>query len=183
MDHLQDAQSDMKEGYGYGSIGVFVSGTVWLFSSWAVNFYTVQKGIWVLMIGGVFIFPLATLIGKLIGIKGKHHKNNPLGKLAMEGTLWMIMCIPLAYGLSLNKAEWFFQGMLLIIAGRYLTFASIYGMRIYWILGMALGAAAFILFKIGAEAFLSAMTGGLIEIISGIVIYCLYRSDKRKIQS
>jgi len=37
---------------------------------------------------------LATLIGKLIGIKEGHNKNNPLGKLAMEGTKWMIACIP-----------------------------------------------------------------------------------------
>jgi hypothetical protein len=44
-----------------------------------------------------------------------------LGNLAMEGTIFMIMCLPLALGLSLQHAEWFFQGMLLIIVGSYLT--------------------------------------------------------------
>ena len=29
--------------------------------------------------------------------------------------------------------------MLLIIGGRYLTFSSIYGIRLYWILGAVLG--------------------------------------------
>ena len=152
MNNLQVAQSDMRSGYGHGSIGVLA-----------------------LIIGGMLIFPISALMGKLIGIKGVHDKNNPLGKLAMEGTIWMIMCIPLAYGLSLVKLEWFFQGMLMIIAGRYLTFASIYGRRIYWILATSLGFAAFVLFKIEVDAYISAFTGGLIEIIFGVIIYIQYK--------
>jgi hypothetical protein len=174
MMNLQDAQQDMKNGYGYGSVGVIVSGIVWLISSLAVNFYSSKNGIWTLMIGGMLIFPVATLIGKLIGLKGGHDKTNPLAKLTMEGTIWMIMCIPLAYGLSLMKVEWFFQGMLMIIAGRHLTFATVYGNRIYWVLGAMLGVAAYILFKLEATAFISALTGGLIEIILGIIIYISY---------
>lgn len=174
MMNLQDAQQDMKNGYGFGSVGIIVSGIVWLISSLAVNFYSSKNGIWALMIGGMLIFPVANLIGKLIGLKGGHDKNNPLAKLTMEGTIWMIMCIPLAYGLSLMKAEWFFQGMLIIIAGRYLTFATVYGTRIYWVLGAMLGVAAYILFKLEATAFISALTGSLIEIILGIIIYISY---------
>jgi hypothetical protein len=179
MNNLQDAQSDMRNGYGYGSIGVFVSGLVWLISSFIANSHSSQSAIWTLIIGGVLIFPLATLIGKLIGIKGGHNRNNPLGKLAMEGTIWMIMCIPLAYGLSFNKAEWFFQGMLMIIAGRYLTFASIYGIRLYWVLGASLGLAAYTLFKMEAGVFFSTLIGGLIEITFGIAIYGLYRYERK----
>lgn len=176
--NLQDAQDDMRAGYGSGSIGVFISGIVWVFSSLTVNYHSSQKGIWALIIGGIFIFPVATLLGKLMGIKGAHTKNNPFGKLAMEGTIWMIMCIPLAYGLSLIKVEWFFQGMIMIIAGRYLTFASIYGIRLYWVLGTILGVGAYVLFRMEAGGFQSALTGGLIEIIFGIVIYGLYRYKK-----
>lgn len=177
MMNLHDAQSDMRNGYGYGSIGVFVSGMIWVISSFIVNSYSTEKGIWALIIGGMFIFPLGTLIGKLLGVKGQHDKSNPLGKLALEGTIWMIVCIPLAYGLSLVKAEWFFQGMLMIIGGRYLTFASIYGIRIYWLLGAILIVAAYALFAMRASVFASAFTGGLIEIIFGIIIYVLYKSN------
>lgn len=180
MDNLKKAQEDMRNGYGYGSIGVLVSGTVWITAGIILIFYSSQKGIWALIIGGILIFPVSTLIEKLIGIKGGHDKNNPLGKLGMEGTIWMIMCIPLAYGLSLIKTEWFFQGMLMIIGGRYLTFASIYGMRIYWIFGAVLGLSAYILFKIQANDFTSALTGGLIEIIFGIVLFILFRHNNQK---
>lgn len=178
-DSLQDSQQDMKTGYAYGSTGVLVSGIIWVISSLIVNFYSPQKGIWALLIGGVLIFPLSALMGKLMGIKGEHQKNNPLARLAMEGTIWMIMCIPLAYVLSLSKAEWFFQGMLMIIAGRYLTFVSIYGLRIYWVLGAALGLAAFILFRFEIAAFPSALTGGLIEIVFGSIIFSNYKRKKR----
>lgn len=175
MNNLQVAQSDMKRGYAHGSIGIFISGIVWLLSSQMVNSYSPQKGIWTLIIGGMLIFPVSTLIGRLMGIKGGHDKNNPLGKFAMEGTIWMIMCIPLAYGLSLVKVEWFFMGMMIIIGGRYLTFASIYGLRIYWVLGSILGLTAYALFTLQAGAFIAALTGGLIEIIFSIIIYIQYK--------
>ncbi len=181
MTNLQDAQQDMKNGYGYGAVGVIVSGIVWLLSSLAVNFYSPKNGIWTLIIGGMLIFPVANLIGKLIGLKSKHDKNNPLAKLTMEGTIWMIMCIPLAYGLSLIKVEWFFQGMLMIIGGRHLVFATVYGTRIYWVLGAMLGVAAYILFKLEATAFISVLAGGLIEIILGIIIYILYNKNKNSL--
>lgn len=175
MNNLQVAQGDMRSGYGYGSIGVFISGLVWLLSGLMVNLYSSHNGIWTLIIGGIFIFPISTLIAKLIGIRGGHDKNNPLGKLAMEGTIWIIMCIPLAYGLSLIKAEWFFQAMIMIIAGRYLTFASIYGMRIYWVLGSILGIASYALFKLEVDAYVSALTGGLVEVLFGAMIYIQYK--------
>jgi hypothetical protein len=97
----------------------------------------------------------------------------------MEGTVCMIMCIPLAYGLSSIKVAWFFQGMM-IIGGRYLAFASIYGMHVYWIVGAVLGLGAYILFKMQADTFTSALTGGLIEILFGSLIYRLYKYNKQK---
>ncbi|WP_228439874.1 DUF7010 family protein [Chryseobacterium phocaeense] len=181
MGSLQDSQRDMKTGYAYGSTGVLVSGIIWVISGLIVNFYSPQKGIWALLIGGAMIFPLSALMGKLMGIKGEHQKNNLLARLAMEGTIWMIMCIPLAYILSLTKTEWFFQGMLMIIGGRYLTFASIYGLRIYWVLGAALGLAAIVLFRFEVAVFTSALRGGIIKIVFGFVIYGA-KKKKKKIQ-
>ncbi len=171
----------MREGYGYGSAGILVSGLVWLNSGITATIYSQQWAIWTLIIGGALIMPIATLLEKLMGIKGVHDKNNPLGKLAMEVTIWMLMCIPLAYGLSFHKSSWFFQGMLLIIGGRYLSFASIYGLRFYWLLGAALGLAAYILFFLNASSFSSALTGGLIEIVFSILMYGMYRQDKKSL--
>lgn len=180
MQNWQDAQQDMREGYAYGSIGIMVSGAMWLLSCLIMHYYSDQQAIWTLLIGGMFIYPLGTLIEKLLGHRGGHHKDNPLGKLAMEGTIWMIMCIPLAYGLSFIQVAWFFQGMMMIIAGRYLTFASLYGMRLYWALGALLGLSAYGLFSLGAGGFLSALTCGVLELAFGLGLYVFFRAEKRK---
>lgn len=178
INNLQNAQQDMRTAYGYGSTGILSSGLVWLASAIAVNQFGVNTGIWTLMIGGMMIFPLSMLISKMAGISGSHTHGNPLSRLAMEGTVWMIMCIPLAFGLSLVRPEWFFQGMLMIIGGRYLTFASLYGMRIYWLLGALLAAAATLLFVTQSGAFYSALSGALTEIIFGTVLFITFRKAR-----
>jgi hypothetical protein len=171
MENLKDAQADMRVGYTNGAIGVIVSGTMWLTSGLVALWDTSAHAIWALLIGGVFIFPVSNVIEKILGKRAHHTKGNPLGALAMEGTIWMIMCLPLAYGLSLLHHEWFFQGMLMIIGGRYLTFTTLYGLRLYWVLGALLGGAAYLLFSLRQPAHVSALTGGIIEIVFGIFMW------------
>ena len=175
IDTFKQAQIDMCRGYANGSIGIIVSGLIWLVSATISYQYSAKQSIWTLLIGGMFIYPLGILLSKVMGLNGTHTKGNPLGNLAMEGTIFMIMCLPIAFGLSLQHAEWFFQGMLLIIGGRYLTFASIYGLKLYWILGAALGMAAYLLFYFKVQSFGSLLTGSLIEISFGLLMFFSFR--------
>lgn len=168
MDSIKEAQADMRLGYMNGSLGVVVSGSMWLMSGLVAVWVSPTSAIWALLIGGVFIFPLSNLIEKVLGKRGRHTKGNPFGSLAMEGTIWMIMCLPLAYGLSLQRTEWFFQGMLVIIGGRYLTFATVYGLRSYWLLGGLLGLSAYLLFTLKQSAAVSAFTGAAVEMVFGL---------------
>jgi hypothetical protein len=179
-DTFIQAQTDMCKGYANGSIGIIVSGLIWLMSATISYQHSAKQAVWTLLIGGVFIHPVGVLLSKVIGLSGTHTKGNPLGNLAMEGTIFMIMCLPLAFGLSLQHAEWFFQGMLLIIGGRYLTFASIYGLRLYWILGSVLGVAAYLLFYFKVQSFGSLLTGSLIEISFGLLMFFSFRRDNLK---
>jgi hypothetical protein len=167
---FQQAQHDMRTGYSHGYAGVIVSGVMWGIAGLTAFYTSPTKGVWALLIGGMFIHPLGIVFNKILGASGNHSSNNPLGKLAMEGTFFMIMCLPLAYGLSLQKEEWFFQGMLLIIGGRYLTFATLFGSRSYWILGGMLGIAAYLLFTLKLSTSVSALTGSGIELIFGIIM-------------
>ncbi|MES2646956.1 MAG: hypothetical protein V4717_08790 [Bacteroidota bacterium] len=175
------AQTDMSKGYANGSIGIIVSGIIWLISATISYKYSAQQAVWTLLIGGIFIHPVGVIICKSIGLKGAHTNGNPLGNLALEGTIFMIMCLPLAFGLSLQHAEWFFQSMLLIIGGRYLTFSTIYGLKLYWILGAVLGLAAYLLFYFKVQSLGSLLTGSLIEISFGIFIFCSF--SKNRLQS
>jgi hypothetical protein len=177
-DTFKQAQADMCKGYANGYIGIIVSGLIWLISATIAYQYSAKQAVWMLLIGGMFIHPVGVLLSKAIGLSGTHTKGNPLGNLAMEGTIFMIMCLPLAFGLSLQYVEWFFQGMLLIIGGRYLMFASIYGIRLYWILGAILGVSAYLLFYLKIESFGSLLTGSFIEISFGLFMFFSFRRDK-----
>ncbi|MFC5624319.1 DUF7010 family protein [Algoriphagus winogradskyi] len=172
---VAQAQRDMRIGYGNGAVGMLVSGFVWFISSMVSLQFSDHHAIWTLLIGGMFIFPLSVALAKIIKIRGAHSKGNPLGNLAMEGTVFMLMCLPIAFLLSFQHTEWFFQGMLLIIGGRYLTFASLYGNKIFWILGAALGVAAYLLFALNIQSFGSALTGSLIEIVIGIFVLVRFK--------
>lgn len=180
IDTVKLAQTEMRNNHMYGATGIVVSGLIWLTSSLVAFNYSSRQAVWTLLIGGVFIHPISTIFNKMIGISGAHSKNNPLANLAMEGTFYMLMCIPLAYGLSLQRIEWFFPGMLMIIGGRYLTFNTIFGNRLFWVLGGVLGIAGYILFSLNAKCYISALTGGGIEILFGFFVYLNARNNKNK---
>ena len=177
---IDKAQADMCKGYAFGSLGILTSGLMWLISAFVSYYYTPIEAIWTLLIGGALITPVSSVFEKLIGLKG-HSVDNPLKNLAMEGTIWMIMCIFIAYGLSMQNVEWFFQAMLLIIGGRYLTFATLYGKKLYWIFGASLGMSAFLLFRLQIQSFGSLLTGAIIEIVFGFLMYFIYRKSNSKL--
>ncbi|MHA6250036.1 DUF7010 family protein [Pontibacter sp. CAU 1760] len=179
LKHLKIAQQDMRVAYLNGFPGVVVSGMVWLVSAFVALNVSPGKAVWTLLVGGVFIHPVSMLLNKVLGASGAHAPSNPLGRLAMEGTVFMIMCMPLAYGLSFQKVEWFFQGMLLIIGGRYLHFATLYGSKLYWALGIGLGIAAYLLFTMHAPLHTTLLVGAAMEIVFGVVMHMIFRSRKR----
>lgn len=175
VQHLKNAQQDMRVAYLHGYPGVVVSGMVWLISALVALYVSPDKAIWTMLVGGVFIHPVGMLLNKALGASGTHTPTNPLGNLALEGTIFMIMCLPLAYGLSFQKVEWFFQGMLLIIGGRYLHFATLYGSRLYWALGIGLGIAAYLLFTMHAPSHTTLLAGAAMEILFGLVMLTMIR--------
>lgn len=171
MDSITVAQTAMRSQYRNGATGVLVSGIVWLITTGVLYTFSTKQAIWALLAGGAFIHPISTLINKMIGLKAATNQLNPLTGLAMEGTVFMLMTIPLAYGLSLLRAEWFFQGMLLVIGGRYLTFRTLYGNKLFWVLGGLLGASAYGLFTLNMPSLVTTLTGGLLEVSFGFVLF------------
>lgn len=170
-----DAQREMRHVYYHGAPGVLTSGLVWLMAALVVVGKGPAVAMWALFFGGICIFPLSVLFTRMLGRPGKHTAGNPLGVLAMASTLWMIMCIPLAFGVALYRIEWFFPAMLLIIGGRYLTFATLYGGYFYWVVGAALGAAGWFLGTANATPLAGALAGAGIEIVFAGILFVLIR--------
>lgn len=165
LDTMSAAQRDMCTAYAGGAAGALVSGLVWVIAGGVAAWMSPQHAVWALFIGGMCIHPVAVLCLRLFGRTGRHAANNPLAPLAMATTIWMIMMLPLAYGVSLYRIDLFFPAMLFVIAGRYLCFHTLYGSRLYWVLGGVLALAGYGLAQLHAPVALSALTGGLIEIV------------------
>ena len=172
---ISEAQKDMRAGYLSGGTGILASALAWAVATGVAYANTAQNAVWTLLIGGMFIYPVGLLICKLLGGRGTYSKGNPLGQLAGASTFWLIFCLPVAYGLSLQNPTWFFLAMLLIIGGRYLVFATVYGMRLYWALGLALAAAGFALAVLNAPAYIVASAGAALEAVFGIICITQHR--------
>jgi len=176
---IAEAQRDMRFGYLGGAPGMFASALAWLVAAFVALYGSPKQAVVTLFIGGMLIHPVGVLLTKILRRPGAHTKGNPLGALALESTFWMIMCLPLAYGASLLRSEWFFPAMLLVIGGRYLTFQTMYGMRAYWACGAALALAGFLLAKNGAPMALGAFAGAGIEFVFSAFIFNAVRADRR----
>jgi hypothetical protein len=174
---MNDAQRDMRYGYCGGAPGMLASALAWLAAGYFALHGTAQQAVLALFVGGMLIHPVGIVFAKILRRPGAHTKGNLLGQLALEGTVWMIFGLALAYGIFLWRAELFFPAMLLVIGGRYLTFATLYGMRIYWACGATLALTGFLIAKSGATMATGAFSGAAIEIAFAVVIYAMVRKD------
>lgn len=173
------AQANMRAAYCSGAAGILASAIVWTCAAIAAAYSSSSAGMWTLLIGGMFIHPAAMLLSKMLGGSGVHSKDNPLGSLAGASTVWLLLSLVLAYAVSLQRIEWFFPAVLLMIGGRYMVFHTLYGLRIFWVFGIALAAAGIMLGFLRMDPVFSASVGAIIEAGVGIAILMLNRSRLR----
>ncbi len=112
---IADAQRNMHYVYFGGGPGVLVSAWVWLSAGLVALTNSADASIMTLFIGGIFIHPAGLLMAKALRRPGAHDSGNPLGILALEGTVLMLLCLPLVYGVPRAHLEWFFPAKLLVI--------------------------------------------------------------------
>ncbi len=174
---IADAQRDLRRAYASGAPGILVSALAWLVAGYIAWSMSPQKGVIALFIGGMCIHPVSVLLVRLLGRSGQHGAGNPLGILAMETTVWLILCMPVTYGVSLDRIEWFFPAMLLMIGGRYCIFGTLYGDRRYWACAAALIGAAWILVSLRASPTLAALSGSAIEAVFALMIFAQARRE------
>lgn len=169
--NLESAQADMRAAYCSGAAGMLASALVWAAAAAVAAFVDMERAVWTLLVGGALIHPLAVVISRLAGRAGRHARDNPLGGLAAASTFWLIFMLPLAFVAFLVDARWFFPSMLLVIGGRYLVFATLYGRRTYWFVGLALAAIAWPLASGPWPGALAAAAGALIEAGFAIALF------------
>ncbi len=172
-----ESQNDMRQAYLDGSTGVSSSGIVWCLAGVIGVYYSPVSSMLTLFLGGMFIFPLSILFSKLLGSTGKHSQDNVLNKLAFENLGILFGGLFIAFVSSQYNSALFYPIMLIIIGARYLTFQTLYGLKIYWALGVMLMASGICIAALSLSFVVGAFVGCMIEITFAIIIHQLSKQD------
>ncbi len=169
--NFKESQENMNAAYYGGATGVLASGIIWCSAGLVGIVFSNTASMAALFIGGTLIFPLSVLLSKGLNRSGKHAHNNPLRHLAIEGLGVLFVGLFLAFSVAQFNTNLFYPIMLLIIGARYLTFQTLYGLKVYWFLGGALILAGFLSTILSPPFVFGAFLGGIIEILFSLIIF------------
>lgn len=171
-----DSQKDMRRAYLSGSTGVLVSGLVWLIAATVSLLHSDTASMLTLFLGGTLIFPISVQLSKLLGAKSTHSNQNVLKHLAIENLGVLFGGLFISFIAAQYNPSLFYPFMLLTIGARYLTFQSVYGLKVYWALGIMLMFAGGVIVATSQEFVIGAFAGGTIEIV--FALYLFWASQK-----
>ncbi len=167
----------MRRAYYGGAPGMITSATAWVVAGVVSYRVAPTSGVWALLIGGALIHPVSGVLSKALGRSAAHAAGNPLSALAFATTIWLVVSLPLAYVVSRYHIQWFFPAMLFVIGGRYLTFATVFGTRLFWFAGAALILAGYALGRAEAPPGASAFVGAAVEAAFAAVLFASVRRE------
>ena len=166
--HIADAQQEVRQVYRRGSIGQIVSGAVWGASAALATWGTPQAAILVLVVGGMFIFPVLTLVLRLLGGPATLRRENALAGLAMQVAFVLPLSMPLVAPITAHRLEWFYPSMMILVGAHYAPFVFLYGMWSFAVLAALLVAGGVGLALQGAPFALGGWITGTALAVFGV---------------
>lgn len=167
---IVDAQREMRTRYVGGFYGQLVSGVLWLLSAGLAVGSGPRAAITTLVVGGVFIFPATELLLRVAGARATLSAGNSLRNLGMQVAFVLPFSMPLLLPVSMYRLTWFYPGLMILVGAHYLPFVFLYGMRMFWALGLLLIGGGYLIalywsgiFSIGAW-----YTGVILLVFAGI---------------
>ena len=167
---VTDAQREVRSVFLGGSIGQLVSGIIWLFSAAVSTWVGIRQGIIVLVVGGMFIFPLTQLALRVAGRPATLSRENPLRQLAIQVAFIVPLTLPVVAGAALHNVNWFYPACMIIVGAHYMPFIFLYGMREYAVLAAVLMGGGITLGMIMPDKFnVGGWLGGAALVVFGVV--------------
>lgn len=132
---IEDAQLEIRRAYLRGGPGAIVSGLVWLASALTASTSGVAIGFSVLFFGGMFIFPISSVIVRNVLKRPLMSKDNPGGITVIETVFPMIGGLLAAWLLMPHRPELVFPIAAIAVGAHYFGFRTAYGDWTNWVLG------------------------------------------------
>ena len=176
---IEEAQEDFRRAYVGGGPGVLVSGLVWLVAAAIAYNQGIERGFAALFIGGMAIHPVSTFACRKLFNREKEAASNPLGGAALESTVAMIGGLVAAWLFIPLRADYVFPVAAIAAGTRYAIFRTLYGDRLFWLLGglmTGVGLVAFLDFTAVHAA--PAVAVGTIEVVVAAVLLMRVRQSE-----
>jgi hypothetical protein len=135
---IVQAQKDVRTTFIGGFAGQLVSSAVWFLSAASSTWSSFRTAIWVLVVGGFFIFPLTQLLLSLLGRPSSLPKQHPMNGLAMQVAFVLPLSLPLVFAATAYRREWFYPAFMIVLGAHYLPFIFLYGMWQFGVLAALL---------------------------------------------
>ena len=164
------AQREMRSAFLGGFAGQLVSGLIWLVAAALGTWVSPGVGMAALFLGSMGIFPLTQLGVRLMGRPGKVSPENKLWGLGSQSAFTVPLNFLLVAAATLYREAWFFPAAMIVVGSHYLTFITLYGMRMFGMLAGLLVVAGAGLAMYGPVVFsLGGWVGGVILIAFAFV--------------
>jgi hypothetical protein len=178
---VSDAQREVRRVYLGGLVGNTVSGVLWLCSAALAVWYSHRAAITLLVVGGFFIYPLLSLVLRLLRKPASLSPANPFRFLAMQVAFVLPFSMPLVAPVVAYRAAWFYPAMMVLLGAHYIPFATLYGMRSFLALAaLLIGSGMVIALRLPASFSIGGWVGGVMLIVFAVVGYIeMRRSDRQ----
>ncbi|MGD8276559.1 MAG: hypothetical protein PVH00_00975 [Gemmatimonadota bacterium] len=147
------AQKEVRFVFHGGFAGQLVSATLWAASAAAGTWGTTRSAVLVLVLGGFLIFPLTTVLLRVMGHRAALSPANSLNQLAVQIAFSLPLVLPVVGAAALHRIEWFYPAFMVALGAHYLPFTFLYGMRLFAALAGVLVAAGVGLGLYGPDTF------------------------------
>jgi hypothetical protein len=176
---VQDAQREVRTVFVGGFWGQLVSSIIWLASAGAATWVSPKAGIWTVVAGGFFIFPLTQLLLRLSGGRASLPRENPLNMLGMQIAFTVPVSMLLLAPVTAFRLNWFYPALMVLVGAHYLPFTFLYGMRIFIPLSAALAGSgvAIALYGPGSFSLGGWVAGGILFVFAWAGRIAVARED------
>lgn len=177
---FDEAQREMRQVYLGGSVGTFVSALVWAASAAAGMASGRNAAMLVLIVGGMFIFPLTLLFLRAAGRRTAVNRANPLPALAMQVAFTVPLAIPLILTAARATPDAFYAGFLIVVGAHYLPFITLYGQPLFALPAALLLAGGMLLPRLPGGTFeRGGWLGAGLLLVSGVVLALAHTRQRR----
>jgi hypothetical protein len=172
------AQGDVRRIYRGGFSGPLVSIIVWSVANAVFYWGSPGAGMTVLFIGGMFIFPLGTLVLKVMGGPTALPQGHPSAALAIQCAFTVPLGLLVAVVLGTYEPLLFFPASLIIVGAHYLVFISLYGMKLFAVLaGTLIVIGVVTLFWLPDLGDISGWLGAAVFLVFAVLLFRTQRRD------